>query len=420
MDNQPPFANGPSPNPTPNPGPPAPQQYNPPTVIQPTAGPTPPQGPAGPNMPAGGQPAPLFAPDPVPGAPFGTPPAGAKKRRKMPAILGVALLLFIILGGGVAAAYYKIVIPNRPENVLKTAVSNTLQQKNVTADIVVEGKEKDSPAYKVQSLVKAKLEQPLATSATLKVTVSGVTISAEARLVDGTLYVKVGDLSNITNLLGAAAPTYEPLIKGLNSKLTEQWIEFDSTILKTAGADCFTDISLTLSDADFQLLDKLYQDSAFATINSSTGDTIKGQATTKFELTLDPKKATKFSDGLKDLSVVKKANECAKKADSTSKGDLDITNSVKSVTDDAEPAKLTVWVDKKTKLIVQVASEASAKEKKDGISGKGTVGLSYAPVSVAKPENPKPFLTVVSEIAVMAKSDPVLGPTLDQYISGLQ
>lgn len=443
MDNQSPFVPGQPYVSGPDPvqgAPTTPQQPLQPTPAQPQAVP-PPQQPQAFGSPAG----PVFSPDQgaypaQPAAPFeqpiqptATPTAtvssfGApvtssnmpnNKKRKLPIILAVVAMVIVVLGGS-AAAYFGVVVPNKPENVLKTAFRNTLEQKNVTAAVKAEGKDKDSPAYKIESTIKGTLNEPRGSAATIKVTVTGVTISAEVRLVNDELYIKVGDLSNITNLLGAAAPQYDSLVKSLNSKLTEQWIVLDSTILKEAGLSCALKIDSVVTDADFTLMEDLYKKSPFITIDSSSQDTVDGRAATKYELTLDPNKADKFGEGLKDLSLVKKANACNKQSDKKAAGDEDITNSLDSLSKENDsPAKFTVWVDKGKKLITKVSIETSAEEEKKGISGSMTVGMSYETVTVAKPENAKPFLTVLTEIATAAKSDPTLGPALDQLTGGL-
>lgn len=438
MDNQSPFTPGQPPAPGSDPFQATPTPPNQPYPTTPQA-PQSPMPQAAPSNPVAGPvfspgqtvspdagPAMIAQPGPQPAATvssFGGPLPQSSgttgKKRKLPVVLAILAVVVLLLGGS-AAAYFGVVVPNKPENVLKTAFRNTLEQKSVTAAIKAEGKDKDSPAYKFESTIKSTTNKPQAASADLKVTVTGVTISAEVRLVDNAMYIKIGDLSNITNLLGTAAPQYESLVKSLNSKLTEQWIVFDSTILQETGLTCVLDVDSVVTDADFTLMENLYKQSAFITIDSSAKDTVDGRDATKYELTVDPKKADKFAEGLKDLSFVKKANACNKKSDKSSSGDTDITNSLNSIsTNDASPAKITVWVDKGKKLITKVSGEASAAEKKQGVSGNLTATMSYDPVTITKPENAKPFLTVITELAAAAKADPTVGPTLDQFLGGL-
>jgi hypothetical protein len=67
---------------------------------------------------------------------------------------------------------------------------------------------------------------------------------------------------------------------------------------------------------------------------------------------------------------------------------------------DNDITPLTVWVDKGSKRIVKIAGHSTEQdEKKDNTKGTATITLSYGPVTVDKPANAKPVMTLISEFA---------------------
>jgi hypothetical protein len=379
--------------------------------------------PGGANDPAAmpGQPAPggqvfgMTGQPMVPGQPFSAGPA-PKKRNKLKILL-LVLLGVAILGGGSAAAYFGVVVPNKPENVLKAAVKNTLQQKNVTSKVTFDGKA-DSVAYKGTVTARSNQEKK-ALGLEASVTVTGFTFTGEARYVDGSAFVKVGDLSNITNLIGAANADYATLTKELNAKVTNQWFEIDSTLLKEANLDCALSSQITLSDADYQILADAYTKNPFISISNTSKDTVNGRAATKFQLVLDGNKADAYGPTFEKTSLFKKLNECFK-ASSASRAndgvDKDITNSIKSATGESEKVPFTLWVDKKTKTISRFVAQSTPEEEKSGASGKFDITFDYSPVTVDKPSGSKPITSLISEVMQMYQSQPVLGAKIERLV----
>lgn len=349
----------------------------------------------------------------------------APKRGGKLKIVLIILAVIFVLGGGSAAAYFGVVVPNKPENILKAAVKNTAEQKNVTAKITAEGKA-DSIAYKSVITTKSNQEKK-ALGMEASVTVSGFTFTGEARYVDKSAYVKVGDLSNITDIISSAAglssnesdKQYATMIKDLSKKVANQWYEVDSTLLKEANADCVLDSDFSINDADYKLLADAYAKNPFVTIDNSASDSVNGKSATKFQLTLDEKKADSFGDVIEKTSLFKKVTECDKSASSSSSSstlDQDVSGTIKNATGDGK-SSFTLWVDKKSKTISRVAFETTAQEEKDsGVSSKIDATFDYSPVSIEKPADSKPITTLISEVMNLYGDQPVLGAKIERLV----
>jgi hypothetical protein len=306
--------------------------------------------------------------------------------RFKPLLIGVAAL--IVLGGGSAAAYYGVVVPNKPANVLKMAITNSLQQTQTSFTGTLQGSSTSagSPAYKVgingsgDSVAKA-------ADITFNVTVSGVTFPVEARLVNKNVYVKVGDLTPIVTIMSAADPTLASLGKSLSSQLSNKWIVIDSTLIdQIPGASCVLDTNASLTKTDIQLLQDQYVKHRFVAIQSTGGDTVNGKSAEKFNLSLDDDTASAYLNSLNDLSLIKALNKCEPGVASVKYTSLA----------DHDKTPLTVWVDKGSKQIVRIASQSTAQDAKKGVKGSLTLDLSYGKVSITAPANAEPALQVLS------------------------
>lgn len=331
--------------------------------------------------------------------------SNAKRKKILLTITGV-LAGIVLLGGGIAAAYVGIIVPNKPENVLKTAIVNTAQEKQISLNGVVDTKAVDptkenaEPASKIIFSTKSNADKKQA-EATIKLTMSGIDFPLDARYVDGNVYVKLGDLKTVMSLisgyagdaLGFDSSELDPLIANVSNLVSNQWIEFDSTLLNTAGASCVTDTDFTLTDQDIQLLEDQYITNPFATITSHSEDTVDGKTATKFEITIDDNKAAGYlgNKKLQDLSFVKTLKKCQ----AFSK---DFNQNTKSLAD-GDMTPLTIWVDKDTKRISKIASHSTKQDaQKSNMQATIESTISYGSVSVQKPENATPMMQVWSEL----------------------
>ncbi len=347
---------------------------------------------------------PLFSADQTP-AMNGANSKGNRVNKKVFAIAIGVLAGILLIGGGFAAAYYGVIVPNKPENVLKQALVNTAKEKNMALDGRYEmssidtSKEDAIPAVKLAFDGKTNVEQKQS-ELKLNITVSGVSLPVDARLIDGVAYIKVGDLSTISPLLSGYAPsagfdaaTVKPLIDDVSGLLSNQWIEFDSTLLDQAGASCVVDSSFTLTNKDITLLEDQFTKNPFAKIDSHSDDTVDGKSAIKYQISIDDDKLAEFGKDkkLEQLSFIKTLKECPGTKDSSvssiaGPGDGDIT-------------PLTIWVDKDTKRIAKLAGQSTKQDaEKSNLKASFSATVSYKKISVSKPENAKPAMQVWGEL----------------------
>jgi hypothetical protein len=146
-----------------------------------------------------------------------------------------------------------------------------------------------------------------------------------------------------------------------------------------------------LSDADVKMLSDAYTKTPFTTIKSTSSDPVNGKAATKFELAIDDNKLGDYAKNFDNLSLVKQLKSCSPQvSDKANYNDLK----------DNDTTPLTVWVDKGSKRIVKIAGHTTDQdEKKNNTKSTASVTLSYGPVTVDKPANAKPIMTLISEFA---------------------
>ncbi|HET7320606.1 MAG TPA: hypothetical protein VFI84_03425 [Candidatus Saccharimonadales bacterium] len=335
------------------------------------------------------------------GAVEGVPVAG-KSKRHLPKAALVVVGALVLLGGAASAAYYGYVVPNKPENVLKTAFENTLAQRNVSSVTSFETSPTSSDgglAVKVDAKTSANLDSKAA-DVNLNLTMTGISLPLELRLVDQNLYVKAGDLSTISSLVESFAPGAGGAVKSVAGSLSNKWIEVDSTLLKQAGATCALDTSWALNKSDVSLLETMYQTNQFITIKSHATDSVNGKAAEKYELAMNDNKFAGYAKNLSQLSVLKDMQKCGsskyKQPDTSSLADGDTT-------------PITVWVDKSTKRIVKLSTHSTAQDNtKSHFQGTLTSTLSYDPVTVTAPTGAEPALQVITDLEKKLSTDPQL------------
>lgn len=322
------------------------------------------------------------------------PAAEQSKKKKTLMLAGLIAGAAVLLSGAGAGAYFGIVVPNKPENVLKKAIENTARQNNGSFKGTL-SLESTDPENKMASEIKfngqadsnAKAAQTL-----VDVTVNGINLPVELRYIEENGYIKVGDLKTIRGLAESYAPGTGPIVEQLDKSLSNQWVEFDKTLTKQAGVDCALNASFTtLTDQDIKLLQNRYKEVQFTQIKSTANDTVNGKSAVKYELELDDNKLSEYAKGLNELSFIKKLKECSDQKES-------IDESIKELADN-DKTPLTLWVDKKSKTIVKMAGKTTKQdEEKDKTKGSYEMTFEYGNAKVSKPEGAKPAAQVLSEI----------------------
>ncbi|MEO7364610.1 MAG: hypothetical protein ABIV43_03870 [Candidatus Saccharimonadales bacterium] len=327
----------------------------------------------------------VVSPDVAGGSPAAAMPLKAKRSFKKPIIIGlIALVVVLIIS---AVTYAAVILPNTPTNTLFKAIGNSIAEKELT----YKGKfeiSQDGSSYKV-GLAGSQDNNRGFSDVKLDVTAVGATIPLAARYVDKNLYVKIGDLSSVSNLLNSyGASEYAPVVTLLNQQLAEKWIAIDSTLIKSSGASCYTDVKFALTEQDGKLLYDAYKVQPFATIVSHSPDSVNGAKAEKYVLSIDDDKAAAYGMKLSDLSIVKAFKACNK----------DATSNKSTAKGDHETTPMTIWVDNATKHVVQLATQSTASDAKKGTTGNLSITFVYKPVKIVAPSDAIPALDVLANL----------------------
>jgi hypothetical protein len=324
----------------------------------------------------------------------------SKSKKKVSKVALMAASLALLIGGS-AAAYFGVVVPSQPENILKTAISNTAQQRKVGYDgkFTYESTEQEAALKAVNVAFNGQYDADQSDfQSAFNITASGATLPLEVRGVGGNLYFKIGDLGSIRGLVQAGAPVYASAVDGLNKTIANQWIEVDETLLKQANASCALNTSFALTKADVELLQKRYKEVPFANVKSHSDDNVNGRVAIKYEIDLDDNKGAEYAKGLQELSIIKKMKECNPNQDTSP--DLDSLG-------DNDTTPIALWVDKGSKQIVKLAGKSTKQdEEKSHFKADYEITLKYGQASISKPEGAKPFMEVFGGLSEL------LGPLM--------
>ncbi len=316
--------------------------------------------------------------------------AQPKKRKKFFKFFLIAAATVAVLGGGSAAAYFGIVVPNKPENVLMSAVLNSIQETEIAFEGKVEGEPTEAGGIVYKAVYDGKASSAKhALETNMTVTVMGVDIAGSVRYIDESAYVKLGDLSVIAGMASSIDPSYGQMILSMNDKVANKWFEIDSTLLKQAGLSCIMESAQPLKNSDLELLKEQYQKHPFVTIKGVADDMVNGAKVQKFEILIDDDKGAAFVKGLNKLSIAKTVNSC------------DIENSGYNSNElaDHDTTPLTLWVDKSTQHVVKVTAHTSNKDEKE-MKYKATISttMQYKPVTITAPEKSTPIMQLVGPL----------------------
>lgn len=338
--------------------------------------------PSTPNMPASADPA--SAPSSTSAPVTGMTPGSKKKAW----IIGAIIAGVILLVGGVAAAYFGYYLPNKPENVMKSALANTFSNDKVQSvhfsgafDVSGEASEQNlSFTYTGKSNNTGALEL----SGEMDAVLAKVTL--DIRSLDGkTFYLKVGGLSGLSDLLALSgsselAPVYGPVLTAID----DQWIEVSESLIEQfAGTQPFQ----TLSDEDLKKLAQAYDQYPFLIVKEELPDEqIKGVDSFHYQVVVDKTLLKGF------LQTVKDANISSLPLDSEQ---LTYINEGIDGTDFSK-YPFDLWIAKDTKLINQIVFKVS----EEGATGefRFTVDSYNTPVTVEKPEDAKPIMEIITEL----------------------
>lgn len=310
-------------------------------------------------------------------------PVSAPTHHKKGLLFGLILAaILLLLSGGAAASYYYVV--NKPENVLKQALANSLdteKTKTIHFSGSLGGKDADS-GMELEATLKGAMDNKTGAfdvSGSMDLLVTNVTF--DLRSIDAkTFYAKFGGLGGLPELMvasGAEAAAYAPLVGSLD----EQWIEINESLFKQLDSSYETSM---LTDADIKKITDAYLQHSFLVVDEVLPDqAISGENCHHYKVVIDATKLKSF------LAVLKDA-----KLDSYNLDDKALTEYNKRI-DEAELNKypFELWISKSGKMIKQATLKFSSEG--STFDARLTVDSYNQPVKVEKPDDSKSLLEVM-------------------------
>lgn len=313
-------------------------------------------------------------------------PVGTPKARKKGLMIGLILAAGVfVLAGGVAAAYYYVA--NKPENILKRALANTLDETKVktvqfSGELTSAGKGSDMTFGATYKGMADNQTGAFDISANVDAVVTKV--SLDMRSPDGkSYYLKLGGLKGLPELMGGrGAGDYAAIYASLLAAVNDQWIEINDSLVKSASGGSLK--SDKLSAADRTKLLQAYKQHAFLVVKESLpAEQIKGVNSYHFTVAADKTKLRDFVAALKTAQIAS-----FKLTDAQIK---DFNKSLEQSKLDKYPVD--VWVAKSTKMINQVAIKTT--QGATTVNVRFTVDSYNQPVKVEKPAGAKSLLDLL-------------------------
>lgn len=308
-------------------------------------------------------------------------------------LISLIVLGTVLVGSVSAAAYYGVVAPNKPENILKTAIEKQLQKQQATAKgtLNMDFKKEDSGLKNMLVTFNgANDTAKKAFSADLELAASGAKVPLEVRGIDNSLFFKVGDLSSVKGLAAlAGGPESIAFVDVISSKVSNQWLEVDQTLLKQINTECTTSIFGGFSQQDIDEIMKVYGENSFLSVKSKTAEQVEGRDATRYDLSLDKARADQFGEKLGDTQAIKRIKACS--GSMANQGD----DPQADVSQDAD-VSMAVWVDADKNL-----RQLEIKSSDDETASTVTIIFTDDQVNVQKPEGAKPIMEVLGDFSTL-------------------
>jgi hypothetical protein len=331
----------------------------------------------------------------TPPAPVATPKPTVNNSKK--SFLGgklsrgmAAAIAAVVLAVGGAGAYFGVIVPSKPENVLKKAVITSLEQQDkltIKGKISFEDLKAESGELRAVDvdLTVGWDDDAQKMLVSVEANVAGIKLPVELRVVDKNIYFKLGDLNSVINAAGLAGNEYAAILEEINNSIANQWFVIDNNFLKQFKAECITDFT---TDEDIQFVIDAYKENDFATVKSSSKEQLNGKSAHRMVLNIDSEKAKTFLKKLEDAPTSKKQREsgCLGGDSSTSNSEEEFAKELSKRNNE-----LVVWV--QDGRVVKAEATSSTSDNKVTF----TATIEYVAPTIDKPTDAKPVTDLLSE-----------------------
>lgn len=322
-------------------------------------------------------------------------PVTAPKSRKKGLIAGLIIAaVLLLLSVGAAASYYYIA--NKPENVLKQALANSMNMEKAKTSHFsgsVSGEQSGS-GTPIETTFKGSADnQTGAIEFSGKVDLLLTNATFDLRSEDSkSIFVRLGGLSGLSELLASSseqAAAYAPFFNSLN----DQWIEINESLIKQYDKSFESGV---LTEADAKKFTDAYLKYPFLVVDEVLEDqSIAGESCHHYRIKVDVVKLKGLLTALKDAKLdsyrldQKALDQLNKAIDDSGLGNYGFE----------------IWISKSGKMIKQLSTSFAS----GGMDWKVryTVESYNQPVKVEKPEDAKSLMDIIGEFMISG-----LGPEL--------
>ncbi len=328
---------------------------------------------------------------PVTGQPL-VPSEPPQRKRGWKKWTAIAVIVLVLLAAGAAFAYHWEL--NRPTNVVKEALANTLAAKSVS----LAGNVKlniDNPSVSYTTTLSGAYATSGPFQAKISTQAGGASLGAQALSPDGqNFYFQLNGLNNLSKLMqgisgstgsastGPAVQSALGLFGPMLASFNNQWIEVSQNLIKQAGSKGFSS-SFELTSADQSELKQAYLADPFLVIKDILPDqSVGGTNSFHYQITVDKEKLVAFLNQVNSDNIAKIKISKAEISKISSYKDSDFTG---------QPIDL--YISKSSRQITEIVLQHKFQ------NGVLSVSLDFShynqPVNISAPKGAKQFQDVL-------------------------
>lgn len=318
-----------------------------------------------------GQPTPGFEPPADPYSQLPSPvndpsklsgriPKLPKRRRRGLKLAIMSLAVLLLLTGGAAAAYWNYYLPNKPNSVVSKAFSNFLAKDDAGSfalNVAVKGQGDSIATTTITVNGSMDTQNNLRFDSGVSFSAFKLTSSMIIRPDDKELYLRVNELPSLLQVFGGSA---SQALSDLADKLDKNWIKIDTASLEEAGmitseqaaaankcVDAYRDKWTSGRSTLISQIADAYDANKFISNAQKAGkESVSGQDTTKYSLSLDLSKAREFlKSDIVDSSQLEA--DCGTSSPSPSETD-DVLD---QATDDVKVENVYIWINNDKQIV---------------------------------------------------------------------
>lgn len=264
------------------------------------------------------------------------------KKRGLKALM-IAIIGVVVMGAAGAFAYLGVIVPNQPENVLKTALTNLISAESTVAKGDVTLKVGD---YSFNPNFGFEIAEDGGSALSFDISVPSLEIAAEIKQTSDDLYFKLSGIETLFDTWSSTIASYiadEAFISYLSERiilLDDEWLVIEGLVS--------SDNKQQVQTNEQAVIDAFKDREIFIVKNEENEDEVEGRATRHFKISVDKEE---LKAGLADIDSAQLNQE--------------IKDSIASFVDEVQLNEFDVWIYKDTKEFARLGYQGDMGEMLD-------------------------------------------------------